>query len=165
MSTFQERFAKAFDAERARRISAGEDQLTKTMVWKAAKASSGAFTQWYDGTTSATLDRCFLMAPILRVNPHWLFDESAPMTSGLLPSPDTQTESNKAESNQEESSSFSSEQQISTSARKIIERIVSAESSGSSSPQLLHALEALLDLALPEASHDDYAGIQPTKRR
>jgi len=78
MSTFQERFASAFDTEVRRRLEEGEERLTKTMVWKAARATSGAFTQWYDGTTSAKLDTCFLIAPILRVNPHWLFDESAP---------------------------------------------------------------------------------------
>jgi len=78
MSTFQERFSRAFDAEARRRLENCEDRLTKTMVWKAARATSGAFTQWYDGTTGAKLDTCYLMAPILRVNPHWLFDESAP---------------------------------------------------------------------------------------
>jgi len=78
MSTFQERFSRAFDAEARRRLENGEDRLTKTMIWKAARATSGAFTQWYDGTSGAKLDTCYLMAPMLRVNPHWLFDESVP---------------------------------------------------------------------------------------
>lgn len=76
MSTFQERFSRAFDVEVRRRLDEGEPRLTKTMVWKAANATSGAFTQWYDGTTGAKLSTCFLIAPLLRVNPHWLFDES-----------------------------------------------------------------------------------------
>ena len=83
MSTFQERFSKAFDAEVRRRQEEGEERLTKTMVWKAAKATSGAFTQWYDGTTGAKLDTCFMIAPLLRVNPHWLFDESAPRHAAI----------------------------------------------------------------------------------
>jgi len=74
MSTFQERFSGAFDAEVRRRRDAGEPPLTKTMVWKAAGSTSGAFTQWYIGPTTATLDRCLKMAPLLRVNGHWLFD-------------------------------------------------------------------------------------------
>jgi hypothetical protein len=89
MTTFQDRFKPAFDAEVKRRAEAGEPKLTKTMVWKAAKASSGAFTQWYDGTTGAKLDTCFLIAPILRVDPHWLFDESnqkkQPKTPSTVP--------------------------------------------------------------------------------
>jgi phage repressor protein C with HTH and peptisase S24 domain len=83
MSTFQERFSSSFDAEVKRRIEHGEPKLTKTMVWEAAKASSGAFTQWYNGATSAKLDNCFLMATLLRVNPHWLFDESQPREAEL----------------------------------------------------------------------------------
>ena len=79
MSTFQERFVAAFNAESDRKFSAGEGRLTKTHVWKAAKATSGAFTQWYDGTTGMKLDTCYLVAPILRVNPRWLFDGTGSM--------------------------------------------------------------------------------------
>lgn len=74
MSTFQERFSQAFDAEARRRLEAGEPRLTKTMVWKAAGASSGAFTHWYNGSNGMDLDTCFLVAPLLRINPTWLFN-------------------------------------------------------------------------------------------
>lgn len=74
MSTFQERFSQSFDAEVRRRMEAGEPRLTKTMVWKAAGASSGAFTHWYGGANGMDLDTCFLVAPLLRVSPTWLFN-------------------------------------------------------------------------------------------
>jgi phage repressor protein C with HTH and peptisase S24 domain len=86
MSTFQERFASAFDGERRRRLDAEEPRLTKTMVWEAAEATSGAFSQWYDGTTGAKLDTCFKIAPLLKVNPHWLFNESARRNDSYGPS-------------------------------------------------------------------------------
>jgi hypothetical protein len=78
MNTFKDRFKLAIDTETQRRADAGEPKLTKTMVWKAAGATSGAYTQWADGSTSMTLDRCFLVAPLLRVNPHWLFSGKTP---------------------------------------------------------------------------------------
>lgn len=73
MSTFNERFVEAFEAEARRRLDNAEQPLTKTMVWKAAKASSGAFSHWYNGSNGMGLDTCYLVAPILRVNPIWLF--------------------------------------------------------------------------------------------
>lgn len=74
MSTFQERFNFAFQREKTRRKALGRE-LRKTDVWKAAGATSGAFTQWADGTIEKMpLDRCFLIAPVLRCNPHWLFN-------------------------------------------------------------------------------------------
>lgn len=93
MSTFQERFNLAVGNETARRMDNGEPPLTKTMVWKAAKATSGAFTQWADGTTGMKLNTCFLVAPLLRVNPHWLFDESRPMNDPLASVGDPNTAS------------------------------------------------------------------------
>jgi transcriptional regulator with XRE-family HTH domain len=48
---------------------------------------------------------------------------------------------------------------ISPHARRLISRIETAESSGSSSPQLLAALEAVLDLAQPVATKDGYKGL------
>jgi len=86
MSTFQERFSSSYDAEERRRRESGEPKLTKTMIWAAAGATSGAFAGWYSGTSVMTLDKCFRVAPILRVNPHWLFDESKKKTEGVLPS-------------------------------------------------------------------------------
>lgn len=83
MTTFQERFSKSFDAEVKRRRDSGEQKLTKTMVWKAAEATSGAFTQWYSGNNGAKLSTCFKIAKLLNVDPHWLFDGSGenPVTS------------------------------------------------------------------------------------
>lgn len=82
MSTFQERFSKAFDAEVRRRRESGEPKLTKTMVWKAAGASSGAFTHWYNGSNGMDMDICFLVAPLLRVNPIWLFNGNGEQSLG-----------------------------------------------------------------------------------
>lgn len=95
MSTFQERLALAFSNEKIRREQNGEPRLTKTMLWKAAKATSGACTQWFDGTTSMKLENCYLVSPVLRVNPRWLFDGTERME--LSPSPDTQAASKPAE--------------------------------------------------------------------
>lgn len=96
MSTFQERLALAFSNEKIRREQHGEPRLTKTMLWKAAKATSGACTQWFDGTTSMKLENCYLVSPVLRVNPRWLFDGTERME--LSPSPDTQAAFKPAES-------------------------------------------------------------------
>jgi len=76
MKTFQDRFIHAFMREQERRLVAGEQKLTKTDVWKAAEASSGAFSQWFDGTTGMRLSTCFKVSNLLRVNPHWLYDGS-----------------------------------------------------------------------------------------
>ena len=77
MSTFQDRITLAEKREQERRIAQGEPRLTKTMIWKAAEATSAAATHWFNGSNAADLDTCFRMAPLLRVNPHWLHDESA----------------------------------------------------------------------------------------
>lgn len=95
MSTFQERLALAFSNEKIRREQNGEPRLTKTMLWKAAKATSGACTQWFDGTTSMKLENCYLVSPVLRVNPRWLFDGTERME--LSPSPDFQAAFKPAE--------------------------------------------------------------------
>jgi hypothetical protein len=47
---------------------------------------------------------------------------------------------------------------ISIRARKIIARIESAESSGSTPPEILTAIEAVLDI-IPHAKPDDYDGL------
>lgn len=78
MATFQERITDAFQQENQRRLLAGEKKLTYTALWKAAKASSGAATHWFDGSNGMDMDTCFAVAPLLRVDPHWLFDESRP---------------------------------------------------------------------------------------
>jgi phage repressor protein C with HTH and peptisase S24 domain len=79
MSALYERLGFAFKREQERRKNAGEPKLTRTMLWKAAGVTSGAYSQWQNGNTGMTLDNCFGIAPLLRVNPHWLFDESSPM--------------------------------------------------------------------------------------
>lgn len=48
---------------------------------------------------------------------------------------------------------------LSAGAQRIVQRLASMESTGASSPQLLTALDAVLDLALPEATHGDYPGL------
>jgi transcriptional regulator with XRE-family HTH domain len=49
---------------------------------------------------------------------------------------------------------------ISPRARQLISRIEAAESNGSSSPQLLEALESVLNLALPQVTRDGYSGLK-----
>lgn len=73
---FQLRIESAFGEENARRLSAGEPRLTKTMLWKAAGVTSGACTQWFTGDADMALETCFKAAPLLRVNPFWLYDGS-----------------------------------------------------------------------------------------
>ncbi len=76
--TFQERITQAFNEEAARRADAGEPRLTKTDVWKAAGASSGAATHWFNGSNGMDLATCMKVAPVLRVNAQWLYDGSGP---------------------------------------------------------------------------------------
>lgn len=83
MSTFQDRIKSAFSDENARRISAGEKQLAKKDLWAAAGRSSGAASHWFGGGNGADMDACLKIAPLLRVNPHWLFDESKPREEGV----------------------------------------------------------------------------------
>lgn len=76
MTTFQERLLEAFNEENQRREAAGVPLLTKTDLWKTAKVSSGSVTHWFNGSTGAALDKCVRIAPLLRINAHWLFDET-----------------------------------------------------------------------------------------
>jgi len=77
MISFQERFNFAFQRESNRRKASGEPTLRKKEIWGAAGASSGAFSQWADGTVcKMSLDKCFQVAPVLRCNPFWLFNGS-----------------------------------------------------------------------------------------
>jgi SOS-response transcriptional repressor LexA len=76
MTTFQERLLFSFNREAQHRKSEGEKPLLKTDIWKAAGKTSGAATNWFDGSNGMALDVCFLVAPLLKVNPFWLFDES-----------------------------------------------------------------------------------------
>lgn len=80
--TFQERINLAFKKEQARRLDAGEPRLTKTLVWRSAGATSAAATHWFNGSNGMDLATCMKVAPILNVDPYWLFDESRPMGSG-----------------------------------------------------------------------------------
>lgn len=48
---------------------------------------------------------------------------------------------------------------LSPAARAVIERICAVEGAGASSPQLLQAIEAVLDLAHPRASAGGYPGL------
>lgn len=90
MSTFQERLIDAFAQENRRREAAGEPLLTKTDLWKTAKVTSGNVTHWFNGSTGAALDKCVRIAPLLRVNAHWLFDETGKrMAPGPVDSGDT----------------------------------------------------------------------------
>lgn len=75
MSTFQDRLMHAFAVENHRRLLAGEPKLTKTDLWKAAGRSSGAVTHWFSGANSADMEACLKIAPLLRVDAGWLFDE------------------------------------------------------------------------------------------
>lgn len=74
MSTFQNRITESFELENQRRAHSGEKKLTKTDLWKAAKASSGAATHWFDGSNGMDMDTCFAVASLLRVSARWLFD-------------------------------------------------------------------------------------------
>jgi phage repressor protein C with HTH and peptisase S24 domain len=72
--TFQERIKQAFEEEAARRADAGEPRLTKTDIWKAAGASSGAATHWFNGSNGMDMATCMKVAPLLKVNAQWLYD-------------------------------------------------------------------------------------------
>jgi hypothetical protein len=76
MATFQDRISEAFKEENERRLSARERKLTKSDLWSAAGRSSGAATKWFNGENGAEMDACLKIAPLLRINPYWLFDES-----------------------------------------------------------------------------------------
>ncbi|MCW3151925.1 phage repressor protein [Achromobacter spanius] len=76
--TFQERIKQAFEEEAARRADAGEPRLTKTDVWKAADASSGAATHWFNGSNGMDMATCMKVAHLLRVNAQWLYDGTGP---------------------------------------------------------------------------------------
>ncbi|MGX9911945.1 S24 family peptidase [Bordetella bronchiseptica] len=76
--TFQKRITQAFNEEAARRTDANEPRLTKTDIWKAAGASSGAATHWFNGSNGMDMATCMKVAPLLRVNAHWLYDGTGP---------------------------------------------------------------------------------------
>jgi phage repressor protein C with HTH and peptisase S24 domain len=76
--TFQKRITQAFNEEAARRADAAEPRLTKTDLWKAAGASSGAATHWFNGSNGMDMATCIKVAPLLRVNAQWLYDGTAP---------------------------------------------------------------------------------------
>ncbi|AVJ30183.1 S24 family peptidase [Achromobacter spanius] len=76
--TFQERIKQAFEEEAARRADAGEPRLTKTDIWKAADASSGAATHWFNGSNGMDMATCMKVAPLLKVNAQWLYDGTGP---------------------------------------------------------------------------------------
>lgn len=77
----QDRITLAYKREDERRRDMGEKRLTKTELWKAAGVSSGAATQWFTGPGGMALETCMKVAPVLKVDPFWLFDGSRPMTS------------------------------------------------------------------------------------
>lgn len=83
MSTFQERLTLAYNRENNRRREAGEERLTKTMLWKTAGLTSSAASHWFSGENAADMDTCKLIAPLMRVNYVWLFNESEPVTKGV----------------------------------------------------------------------------------
>lgn len=76
--TFQKRITQAFNEEAARRADAAEPRLTKTDIWKAAGASSGAATHWFNGSNGMDMATCMKVAPLLRVNAQWLYDGTGP---------------------------------------------------------------------------------------
>ena len=80
MSTLQERITLAYKNENKRRLDKGERKLTKTALWKAAGLSSSSASHWFAGTNGMDFDVAVKIAPLLNVNPYWLFDESQPMT-------------------------------------------------------------------------------------
>lgn len=77
--TFQDRIRLAFLAANEKRQDRGQPSLKKTDLWKAAGLTSAATTHWFNGSNPASLENCFLIAPLLEVNPHWLFDRSCGM--------------------------------------------------------------------------------------
>ncbi|MDP2815748.1 MAG: helix-turn-helix domain-containing protein [Rectinemataceae bacterium] len=63
-------------AERLK-IALDESGLRKTDLYKRAGVSSGAVTQWLDGTTKSLKGKnLFKVADVLRVNPKWISGES-----------------------------------------------------------------------------------------
>lgn len=82
----QDRIALAYKREDERRRERGERHLTKTELWKAAGVSSGAATQWFTGPGGMALETCMKVAPILHVDPFWLYDGSKPMEPAKPPS-------------------------------------------------------------------------------
>lgn len=141
MSTFQERFSSAFDAEVHRRRDAGEPILTKTMVWKAAESTSGAFSQWYSGPTTATLDRCLKMAPLLRVNGRWLFDETGEK-SPEAPSP-AESATNPPQINEKLTHYVTGLDHLPSRVRSIIDRLIERQSDETLIGLIEHVIRAL----------------------
>lgn len=88
--SFQDRLGHAYKRESVRRANAGEPRLTYTIIWKAAGATSGAATHWFSGANAMDLNTCMKVAPALRVNPWWLYDESREIDDpyGGIPLPD-----------------------------------------------------------------------------
>ena len=84
---FQERLQLAFARERARRRDQGHPPLTKTDLWKAAGLSSGAVSHWFSGGNDADLSSCIKIAPLLRCDPWWLYDESGPAPGATTSDP------------------------------------------------------------------------------
>lgn len=76
--TFQKRITQAFNEEASRRADAAEPRLTKTDLWKAAGASSGAATHWFNGSNGMDMATCIKVAPLLHVNAQWLYDGTGP---------------------------------------------------------------------------------------
>lgn len=74
--SFQKRITQAFNEEASRRADAAEPRLTKTDLWKAAGASSGAATHWFNGSNGMDMATCIKVAPLLHVNAQWLYDGS-----------------------------------------------------------------------------------------
>jgi SOS-response transcriptional repressor LexA len=83
MNLLSDRLKAALKEERQRRKDANEPKLTDTKIWKAAGVTSGAMAGWKSGRIKMTLDKAMKVAPLLRVNPWWLFDESRPKTEGI----------------------------------------------------------------------------------
>ena len=83
---FQERLLLVFAREQSRRRSLGQQELTKTDIWKAAGLSSGAVSHWFSGSNDADLSSCTKIAPLLRCDPWWLFDESGPAPGSVIQS-------------------------------------------------------------------------------
>ncbi len=81
--TFQDRLTKAFNAENKRRERDGEPRLTKTDVWKVAGKSSGAASHWFGGSNGMDMDTCIKVAPLLKIDPGYLFDGTKPSTKAL----------------------------------------------------------------------------------
>lgn len=55
------------------------------MLWKAANLTSSSSSHWFNGRNDADMDTCISIAPLLNVNPTWLFNEAEPMTLGVNP--------------------------------------------------------------------------------